>query len=58
MIMHRITLCTPCVTLYDVVSYLNIFALDPVELEPKELQEQVPVEDTNPEQYQGKPRCI
>jgi hypothetical protein len=56
--MHRITLCTPCVTLYDVVSYLNIFALDPVELEPKELQEQVPVEDTNPEQYQGKPRCI
>jgi hypothetical protein len=37
---------------------LALFALDPAEPEPEELQEPAPVEDTNPEQYQGKSRCI
>jgi hypothetical protein len=33
-------------------------AIDPVEQEREELLEPAPVEDTNPEQEQGKPRCI
>jgi hypothetical protein len=32
--------------------------LDHVEPEPKELTEQVPAEETNPELAKGKPRCI
>jgi hypothetical protein len=39
------------------ISYLH-FCLDPMELEPEELQEAAPVEDANPEQEQDKPRCI
>jgi hypothetical protein len=35
-----------------------LFALDPTEPEPEELQELAPIEDANPEQDQGKPRCI
>ncbi len=42
---------------YVIVSYLH-FALDPVELEPEELQELAPIEDANPEQEQDKPQCI
>jgi hypothetical protein len=37
---------------------LTLFALDPAEPEPEELQELALVEAANPEQYQGKPRCI
>jgi hypothetical protein len=37
---------------------LPLFALDPAEPEPEELQEPVPVEAANPEQDQGKPWCI
>jgi hypothetical protein len=37
---------------------LALFTLDLTELEPEELQEPTPVEDVNPEQDQGKPRCI
>jgi hypothetical protein len=33
-------------------------ALDPVEQEREEPSEPAPVEDNNPEQDQGKPRCI
>jgi hypothetical protein len=33
-------------------------AIDLVEQEHEELPEPAPVEDTNPEQDQGKPRCI
>jgi hypothetical protein len=32
--------------------------IDPVKPEIKELQEQTPVEETNPEKEQGKPWCI
>jgi hypothetical protein len=42
--------------------YLSVSLLptmiDPVEQERDELPEPAPVEDTNPEQDQGKPRCI
>jgi hypothetical protein len=34
------------------------FVLDHAEQEPEELQELVQVEETNPEQEQGKPWCI
>jgi hypothetical protein len=40
------------------LSHTYIFVLDPVEQEPEELQDPAPVEDANPEQEQGKPRCI
>jgi hypothetical protein len=33
-------------------------AIDPVEQEREESPKLAPVEDTNPEQDQGKPRCI
>jgi hypothetical protein len=39
------------------VSYLHI-TIDPTEQEPEELQEPTQVEETNPEQEQGKPQCI
>jgi hypothetical protein len=32
--------------------------IDPMEQEHEELSESAPVEDTNPELDQGKPRCI
>jgi hypothetical protein len=37
---------------------LALFALDPAEPEPDELHEPAPIEDFNPEQDQGMPRCI
>jgi hypothetical protein len=55
--MHHITLCTPCIALL-LVSYTCAFALDPAEQGPEEPQEPVQAEETNPEQEQGKPRCI
>jgi hypothetical protein len=33
-------------------------AIDPVEQEREEPPKPAPAEDTNPEQYQGTPRCI
>jgi hypothetical protein len=40
------------------VSHNSIFVVDPAEPEVEELQEKAPVEETNIEQEQGKPRCI
>jgi hypothetical protein len=37
------------------VSHTCTFVIGPVEQEPKELQESAQVEETNPEQEQGKP---
>jgi hypothetical protein len=39
-------------------SHACTFVLDPAEQEPEELQEPAPAKETNPEQEQGKPRCI
>jgi hypothetical protein len=64
LIMHHIALCTPCIILHFaphallLVYYTCTFVLDPTEPKPEELQEPAPVEDANPEQEQGKPRCI
>jgi hypothetical protein len=41
-----------------VVPHACTFVLDPTEQEPEELSEPAPAEETNPEQEQGKPRCI
>jgi hypothetical protein len=43
---------------YMSLPHTCIFAVDPAEQEPEELQEPTPVEDTNPEQEQGKLWCI
>jgi hypothetical protein len=40
------------------LSHTCAFKIDPTEQEPEELQEQAPVEDTNPEPEQGMPQCI
>jgi hypothetical protein len=40
------------------VSHTYTFALDLVEPELEEPLEPAPVEETNPEEEQGKPRCI
>jgi hypothetical protein len=55
--MHYIALCTTCITIM-LESHTCNFALDPAELEPEEQHEPAPIEDANPEQDQGKPRCI
>jgi hypothetical protein len=57
MIMQHIALCTPCIA-FMLVSHTCIFALDLAEQELEELHEPAPAEETNPEQEQGKPRCI
>jgi hypothetical protein len=57
MIMHHIALCTPYIA-FMLVSHTCIFVIDPVEQELEELQELAPTEEANPEQEQGKPRCI
>jgi hypothetical protein len=54
--MHH-TLCTSC-TACTLVSYSLRIAIDHVEQGREELLEPAPVEDTNPEQDQGKHRCI
>jgi hypothetical protein len=43
---------------YILVSHTCTFALDPAEQEPEELQDPAPTKETNPEQEQGKSRCI
>jgi hypothetical protein len=40
------------------VSHTMHFAIDHAEQGPEEPQEPAQVEDTNPEQESGKPRCI
>jgi hypothetical protein len=57
MIMQHITLCTPCIAIM-LVSHSCIFVIDHAEQEHEELLEPAQVEDDNPEQEQGKPRCI
>jgi hypothetical protein len=41
----------------EVMEFFPI-AIDPTEQEFDELQEPAPVEEANPEQEKGKPRCI
>jgi hypothetical protein len=55
--MHYIALCTPCIAIM-LESHSCTFALDPAEPVPKKQQEPAPIEDANPEQDQGKLRCI
>jgi hypothetical protein len=57
MIMQHITLCTPCIE-FILVSHTCIFVIDHVEQGREEPSEPAPVKDANPEQDQGKPRCI
>jgi hypothetical protein len=57
MVMQHITLCTPCIAIM-LVSYSCIFVIDHAEQGHEELLEPAQVEDDNPEQEQGKPRCI
>jgi hypothetical protein len=57
MIMQHIALCTSYIA-FMLVSHTCIFAIDPAEQELEELQEPAPTEEANPEQGQGKPRCI
>jgi hypothetical protein len=57
MFMHHIALCTLWITLL-LVSHICIFVIDPTEKELEEPQEPAQAEETNPEQEQGKPRCI
>jgi hypothetical protein len=57
MIMHHVTLCTPCIT-FMLVSHTYIFAIDHAEQGHEEPPEPSQVEGANSEQYQGKPRCI
>jgi hypothetical protein len=57
MIMHLITLCTPCITVM-LVFYTCIFVIDHAELGHEESSETAPVEGGNYEQDQGKLRCI
>jgi hypothetical protein len=47
-----------CALRYMSLSHTCIFTVDPTEQEPEKLPEPAPVEETNPEQEQGKPRCI
>jgi hypothetical protein len=51
------TICTSC-TAFILVSYPLRIAMDHVEKGREEPPEPAPVEDTDPEQDQGKPRCI
>jgi hypothetical protein len=57
MIMHYITLCTPCIV-FILVYHTCIFVIDHVEQGREEPSELAPVEDANLEQDQGKRRCI
>jgi hypothetical protein len=57
MIMHHITLCTAC-TAFMLVSHTCIFAIGHAEQGLEETPEPAQVEGINPEQEQGKPRCI
>jgi hypothetical protein len=56
-IMQHITLCIPCIA-FILMSHTCIFLIDHVEQGHEEPSEPALVEDANPEQDQGKPRCI
>jgi hypothetical protein len=56
-IMQHTTFCTACI-IFMLVSHTCIIVIGHVEQGPKELLEPTQVEDVNPEQDQGKPRCI
>jgi hypothetical protein len=56
-IMHHITLCTPCI-IFMLVSHTCIIVIGHEEQGPEETLEPTPVKAGNYEQYQGKPRCI
>jgi hypothetical protein len=55
--MQHITLYTSCIA-FMLVSHTCIFVIDHVEQGPEEPPELAQVEDTNPEQEQGKPQWI
>jgi hypothetical protein len=57
MIMQHIILCTPCIASM-LVSHTDIFTIDHVEQGHEEPSKLAPVEGSNTEQKQGKPRCI
>jgi hypothetical protein len=57
MIMQHITFCTPSIA-FMLVSHMCIFAIGHAEQGPEETPEPAQVEGVNPEQDQGKPRCI
>jgi hypothetical protein len=57
MIMHLTTLCTPCIA-FMILSHTCVIAIGHVEQGPEKTPEPAPVEAVNPEQDQGKPRCI
>jgi hypothetical protein len=56
-IMQHITLCTPYIV-FMLVSYTYIIVIDHAEQGRAEPLEPAPVEGTEYEQDQGKPRCI
>jgi hypothetical protein len=55
--MHHVTLYTPCIALV-LMTHTYIFAIDHAEHELEKPSAPAPVEAGNPEQDQGKPRCI
>jgi hypothetical protein len=55
--MQLVILCTPCIT-FMLVDRGCIFVIDHAEYGLEEPPEPVPVETTDFEQDQGKPRCI
>jgi hypothetical protein len=57
MIMHLITLCTPCIAII-LMSHTCIFAIDHAEPGHEESSELAPVEGGNYEQDQSKLKCI
>jgi hypothetical protein len=57
MIMQHITICTLYIAVM-LVYHTCIFAIGHAEQGPEETPELAQVEGVNPEQDQGKPRCI
>jgi hypothetical protein len=56
-IMQHVTLCTPYIE-FMLVSHTCIFVIGHAEQGLEETPEPAQAEDVNPEQDQGKPRCI
>jgi hypothetical protein len=54
---YHTTLCTPCIT-FMLVSHTYIFAIDHTKQGRVKPPESAPIEGTDYEQDQGKPRCI
>jgi hypothetical protein len=55
--MQHITLYTPCIA-FMLVFHTFIIVIGHAEQGPEEMPEPAQVEGVNPEQEQGKPRCI